>query len=59
MVVIKPASRFAPYHVLSVYNNMPIDRVALDTKGKADGFAAVDTDRAAWCFIPKASAKRL
>lgn len=46
MVDNKTGKRFAPYHVLSVYNNMPIDRVALDTKGKADGFAAVDTDRA-------------
>lgn len=38
----RTGKRYAPYYALMLYNNMPIDRVSLDTKGYIAGFASVN-----------------
>lgn len=42
----RTGKRFAGYHLLSFFNDMPIDRVKLTTAKGILGFASVDDDRA-------------
>ena len=41
----KTGKFYAPYHVLAIYNNMPIDRVAMDAGSPVQGFASSDETR--------------
>lgn len=46
MIDSRTGKRFASYHLLSFFNDMPIDRVKLTTAKGILGFASVDDDRA-------------
>lgn len=42
----RSGKRYAAYHALQIYNEMPVDRVAIDTKGYINGFASVGDGQA-------------
>ena len=44
MIESRTGKRYAAYHLLSFYNDMPVDRVSLTTANGIQGFASVDAD---------------
>ncbi len=46
MIESRTGKRYAAYHLLAFYNNMPVDRVYLKEANGIQGFASIDGDRA-------------
>lgn len=46
MVDNKTGDRFATHHALQLYNDLPVDRVALESEGSVKGLAAADENSA-------------
>ena len=42
----RSGKRYAPFYALMIYNNMPVDRVKMDTKDYVSGFASIDSQKA-------------
>lgn len=46
MIDSRSGKRYAAYHLLSFYNRMPVDRVALETSSSLKGVASIDGQQA-------------